>query len=92
MAASNISSPESKIKTSTFYSESKGHLVTDLAKFRAITLAERPHKPIIYLAGDSSLDNKHWFNKPSKTPVSMSLPSTPALSNRHSRNWMSLCG
>lgn len=37
--------------------------MNDLARFRATTLAERGDKPIVYLAGDSSLDNKYWLRK-----------------------------
>ncbi|EOA86793.1 hypothetical protein ACJQWK_08721 [Exserohilum turcicum] len=53
----------SKISCSKFYFEWKGHGIDDLVKFRDITLSERPGKPIIYLAGDSSLDNKYWVNR-----------------------------
>jgi hypothetical protein len=64
----------SKINASKFYFEYKGHTVSDLTQFRTITLAERPHKPIIYLAGDSSLDNKHWFSK-TVEDTSLEVPS-----------------
>jgi hypothetical protein len=55
-----------KINTFKFYHEWKGHPIEDLARFRAITIQQRPDKPIIYLAGDSSLDNKYWV--PSSGP------------------------
>lgn len=61
----------SKIDSGKFYNEYKGHSISDLTKFRAITLTERPDKPIIYLAGDSSLDNKFWI----KEPISNADPS-----------------
>ena len=51
----------STISSQRFYSEYKGHRVSDLANFHAITTAERSGKPIVYLAGDSSLDNKYWL-------------------------------
>ncbi|KAI4618974.1 hypothetical protein J4E83_005925 [Alternaria metachromatica] len=54
-----------KISCARFYFEWKGHPVDDLATFRNVTLAERPDKPTVYLAGDSSLDNKHWVDKTS---------------------------
>lgn len=63
MAPSSTSEPTRKINTSRFYFEYKGHPLSDLAKFRAITIEERQDKPIIYLAGDSSLDNKYWLHK-----------------------------
>jgi lysophospholipase L1-like esterase len=51
-----------KINRSRFYFEWKGHQIQDLVSFHAITTAERPDKPIVYLAGDSSLDNKYWVS------------------------------
>lgn len=58
----------SKVNSSPFFSEWKGHPVSDLINFRDITHTVRPGKPIIYLAGDSSLDNKAWV------PVSEPVP------------------
>jgi hypothetical protein len=49
-----------KIKTSRFYFQWSGHPLTDVATFRSHILSKRPGKPIIYFAGDSSLDNKYW--------------------------------
>lgn len=62
-ASSSLPEPARKINPSRFYFEWKGHPVSDLVHFREITLAERPDKPIVYLAGDSSLDNKFWLYK-----------------------------
>lgn len=55
--------PTPKIDSSEFYYEYKGHPISDLIKFHNITISERPNKPIIYLAGDSSLDNKFWVER-----------------------------
>ena len=55
--------PTRKINPFKFYFEYKGHPIEDLERFKEITLAERPDKPIVYLAGDSSLDNKFWLHK-----------------------------
>ncbi|KFX92424.1 hypothetical protein O988_07284 [Pseudogymnoascus sp. VKM F-3808] len=57
-----------KINTSRFYFEFKGHTIPDVDAFRSTTLSLRPDKPIIYLAGDSSLDNKYWV--PTSSPGS----------------------
>ncbi|KAJ4368424.1 hypothetical protein N0V83_006781 [Neocucurbitaria cava] len=65
MAPSTRSSLASKINCSKFYFEWKGHPIEDLTTFHNITLEQRPHKPIVYLAGDSSLDNKFWVNRSS---------------------------
>jgi hypothetical protein len=62
MAESSLK-PSDKINCSHFYFEWKGHPIEDLVRFRETTLAERGDKPIIYLAGDSSLDNKYWLHK-----------------------------
>ncbi|KAF2179465.1 hypothetical protein K469DRAFT_716254 [Zopfia rhizophila CBS 207.26] len=54
------SSSLGKINCSHFYAEWKGHPIEDLKTFHTFILQQRPDKPIIYLAGDSSLDNKYW--------------------------------
>ncbi|KAH6613943.1 hypothetical protein C7974DRAFT_67117 [Boeremia exigua] len=51
-----------KINRSRFYFEWKGHQIQDLTSFHAIATAKRPNEPIVYLAGDSSLDNKYWVH------------------------------
>ncbi|KAF1919887.1 hypothetical protein BDU57DRAFT_513195 [Ampelomyces quisqualis] len=58
-----VKTPAQKIDATKFYQEYKGHPLSDLVTFREITHAERPNKPVIYLAGDSSLDNKFWLSK-----------------------------
>jgi hypothetical protein len=50
----------SKINTSRFYHEWKGHPIEDVSLFHSTIVSQRKLKPIIYLAGDSSLDNKYW--------------------------------
>ncbi|KAI8942852.1 hypothetical protein NX059_000892 [Plenodomus lindquistii] len=57
-----------KINCAKFYFEYKGHPLQDLATFRQITLNERGDKPIVYFAGDSSLDNKYWVNTAYRDP------------------------
>jgi len=61
--ASPFTATAKKIYGARFYFEWHGHPVSDLETFRDITLEERPGNPIIYLAGDSSLDNKYWVDK-----------------------------
>ena len=62
----------SRINTSRFFNEWKGHPIADITTFRSTVVSLRPDKPIIYLAGDSSLDNKYWV--PSSGPLGESLP------------------
>lgn len=57
----------SRVNTSRFFNEWKGHPISDISTFHSTVLSLRPDKPIIYLAGDSSLDNKYWV--PSSDPV-----------------------
>ncbi|KAH7116193.1 hypothetical protein B0J11DRAFT_561608 [Dendryphion nanum] len=64
--------PTEKINTSKFYFEWSGHPISDLTKFHTITQTTRPSKPTIWLAGDSSLDNKYWV--PSSGPGGDPLP------------------
>lgn len=61
-----------KINTSRFYFEWRGHTIPDITAFHSIIQSQRPSKPIIYLAGDSSFDNKYWV--PSSGPVGEPLP------------------
>lgn len=49
-----------KIKTARFYHQWAGHPIDDMARFRSKAASMRPGQPIVYLAGDSSLDNKYW--------------------------------
>jgi hypothetical protein len=60
------------INTSRFYHQWKGHPLPDISAFHSAILSLRPNKPIIYLAGDSSLDNKYWV--PSSGPFGEPLP------------------
>lgn len=52
--------PPRKIANYRFFNEWKGHPIEDLDTFRRITQQRRAGKPIVWLAGDSSLDNKYW--------------------------------
>ena len=62
MPVSVCSMDTPRINCSRFYYEWKGHQIQDLKRFHSITLGKRPGKPIVYLAGDSSLDNKYWVD------------------------------
>jgi hypothetical protein len=74
MAAQLSTKYTGPINTARFYFEWKGHHIDDLVQFRDIVLKERPKKPIIYLAGDSSLDNKFWLHK-SIEELSVDVPT-----------------
>ncbi|KFZ24384.1 hypothetical protein V502_01141 [Pseudogymnoascus sp. VKM F-4520 (FW-2644)] len=40
--------------------EFKGHTIRDVVTFHLTALSLRPSKPMVYLAGDSSLDSEYW--------------------------------
>ncbi|KAF2202663.1 hypothetical protein GQ43DRAFT_303029 [Delitschia confertaspora ATCC 74209] len=61
-----------KIICSRFFSEWKGHPVPDLSTFQSRAVELRPNKPIVYLVGDSSLDNKAWVT--SSPPSGVNIP------------------
>ncbi|RDW63522.1 hypothetical protein BP6252_11067 [Coleophoma cylindrospora] len=65
-----------KINTSRFYYQWKGHDIPDISAFRFTAHSLRPSKPIIYLAGDSSLDNKYWVpsSGPAGEPLLVDVP------------------
>ncbi|KAK3657207.1 hypothetical protein LTR22_009381 [Elasticomyces elasticus] len=66
-----------KIHALPFYSEWAGHPIDDLQSIHSIIQAEHPEKPIVYLAGDSSLDNKVWVPStgPGGEPLPVPVPS-----------------
>ena len=63
-----------KINPSRFYFEWKGHPIADVSTFHSTSLSLRPNKPIVYLAGDSSLDNKAWVPSSGLNGDSLPVP------------------
>lgn len=65
-----------KISSSKFYAQYQGHPIEDLHTFHNITLRQRPGKPLIWFAGDSSLDNKYWVpgSGPGGDPLDVEVP------------------
>ncbi|KAF9739486.1 hypothetical protein PMIN06_001093 [Paraphaeosphaeria minitans] len=65
-----------QISPSKFYVQYRGHPVEDLETFHNITLQQRPDTPIVWLAGDSSLDNKYWVpgSGPGGDPLDVEVP------------------
>lgn len=59
-----------------FYAEWAGHPLSDLSTVYSAIQAARPGKSIIYLAGDSSLDNKAWVPSAGSggQPLPVSVP------------------
>ena len=65
--------PPSKINASRFYVEWAGHPLEDLKTALALIRDASLERPIVYFAGDSSLDNKAWV--PSAGPGGEPLPT-----------------
>jgi hypothetical protein len=57
------------IKSTSFYNNYHGHKVKDLQKLYKHLKNINPDKHFIYLAGDSSLDNKYWLKNEKKLPM-----------------------
>ncbi|KAK3181204.1 hypothetical protein K4F52_007480 [Lecanicillium sp. MT-2017a] len=64
-----------RIPSSRFYFEYKGHQIPDLDTFHKFTTSTRNGRPIIYLAGDSSLDNKFWVLNSANSTQPVATPS-----------------
>ena len=60
MAASSASSSSPHVNAVSFYAEYHGHGVVLLDKCLQ-SLRAKPERSVIWLLGDSSLDNKHWL-------------------------------
>lgn len=61
-----------KVKSLPFFHEWAGHPVGDLSRALELIREARPDQPVVFLAGDSSLDNKAWV--PSAGPGGEPLP------------------
>jgi hypothetical protein len=66
-----------KINTSRFYFEWKGHPIHDIETLHDTVLSLRQEKPIVYLAGDSSLDNKYWVPSSGASGKQLPVPVPP---------------
>ena len=68
-----------KVNTARFYHQWQGHPIPDISIFHTTALSLHPSKPILYLAGDSSLDNKFWVPSsspvPNREPLTVPIPS-----------------
>lgn len=50
-----------KVDAAAFYATYKGHTVAHLAAVHAALTAGAPDRPVVWLLGDSTLDNKYWL-------------------------------
>ena len=62
-------SSSSSINSNSFYREYHGHKVNHLEKLHTLLTKQNDKKSFIYLAGDSSLDNKFWLHDEKDVPA-----------------------
>lgn len=55
------SQPPKKISSRSFYNEYHGHKLSHLQTLYPLLRSSSNHDALIWTAGDSSLDNKYWF-------------------------------
>lgn len=77
----------SKISSQSFYSEYHGHRIQDL-EVLYVHLRGNDNNPLIFLAGDSSLDNKHWFRENGDALNGYEEILTPPQSRKDIAYWM----
>lgn len=67
------------LNTFSFYSSYFGHNINHLISLIRAFKALNPQKPFVFLAGDSSLDNKHWLKHAGKAQKGKSPALTDCL-------------
>ena len=81
---------DQKLSSSAFYNEYHGHRVVDLEIVRAHLLKLDEKVRLIYLAGDSSLDNKFWFTDEGDAVNGYELLLNPPVSRKDIAYWMNV--
>lgn len=76
-----------EISSNQFYNEYHGHRVEDLEKLYC-HLREINSSSLIFLAGDSSLDNKHWFREQGEAINGYETILNPPKSRQDIAYWM----
>mmetsp|Transcript_25062 Transcript_25062/g.41759 ORF Transcript_25062/g.41759 Transcript_25062/m.41759 type:complete len:337 (-) Transcript_25062:150-1160(-) len=79
-------SSDDKIPFNRYYREYHGHRVSDLAVVKS--RLEESNNQLIYLAGDSSLDNKYWFSDESSAVNGYEDILKPPKSREDIAHWM----
>jgi hypothetical protein len=81
---------DSKVDSTSFYSEYHGHKVRHLE--RLLPKLRESSSNLIWTAGDSSLDNKHWFQSPRPAVGAYQDVLDPPVSNADVTYWLNyLC-
>jgi hypothetical protein len=77
-----------KIASTSFYREYHGHPIADLATL--LQCLRKDHSRTVFLAGDSSLDNKAWFEDVADAVNGYEKILTPPTSKKDIAYWMNL--
>jgi hypothetical protein len=84
----------STISSVNYYAEYHGHRVTDLERIedglRHMMSDTASAAPMIFLAGDSSLDNKYWFHNSSEARNGMERLLTPPVAREDVCHWINV--
>lgn len=75
-----------RIRSDRFYGEYHGHRVEDLQIVH--DQLRSTHDRIVFLAGDSSLDNKYWFGDETRAVNGYELILDPPVSKKDIAHWM----
>lgn len=78
------------ISSFRFYNEYHGHKVEDLSLLYRELRGNRTDTAILWTAGDSSLDNKHWFNDRVDAPPGYSSILHPPISRPDVTYWLNM--
>ena len=80
---------EMSLSSHAYYNEYHGHRVTDLEKIEdGLRQLKGGAAPLIFLAGDSSLDNKYWFQNTSPARNGMDRLLHPPVSREDVCHWI----
>lgn len=74
------------LSSTSYYGEYHGHTIPDLETVHAALREDG--KPICFLAGDSSLDNKHWFHDTARAEGPFSKILDPSRSTQDIEYWL----
>jgi hypothetical protein len=77
-----------KVESASFYREYHGHTTSDLTT--VLRGLRQDHSEIVFLAGDSSLDNKFWFGDLADAVNGYEKILTPPTSKKDIAYWMNL--
>jgi len=76
----------SRVTKSSFYNEYFGHKISDLTTIHRYL--RQSHQQLIYLVGDSSLDNKFWFAEEGRAVNGYEAVLDPPISRQDVAYWM----